>query len=146
MRRPCGARLVFGFDVFSGFVGDRWLQTKQAAILFGFCCCGVVAVTTFWFLDWTPLQANRQTTQFDWVLAQCGWGLFGVFASLSVFFLSGGMWRFWCKLDNSEPRKRKVWYWILLIGFCYGAIAYYLLIYLRTRTQRRIHPAVEHLS
>jgi hypothetical protein len=102
-------------------VGDRWLASKAACVLFALSSLAVTLMTVAF-----ALELVRDSGPFSETL----WGAAGVFAALSVFFLWSGMWRFWTKLDHSSSFARRCWFVVMLIGFWYGAILYFLFVYI----------------
>ncbi len=56
--------------------------------------------------------------------------LLGAAVAAGGFSLLVGMWFFWVKCDASLRWQRRVWFVILLFGFFYGAVLYYLVVYL----------------
>jgi uncharacterized membrane protein len=113
-------------------IGDEWLDTKAASGLFGASAFVIVAVTPIWFgyvtIPDTTLWANVFL------------GISGVVGALSVFFLWSGMWRYWMQCDASTRGVKRAWFLVLLIGFWYGAILYYLLAYLPRKRKGKIAP------
>jgi hypothetical protein len=62
--------------------------------------------------------------------ALVGLSLLGAAVAFGGFSLLVGMWFFWVKCDASPRWQRGVWFVILLFGFFYGAVLYYLVVYL----------------
>lgn len=65
------------------------------------------------------------------------WGTGGVLFALSMFFLWSGMWRFWTKFDESSRWIRRVSFILLVVGIWYGAVVYYLLVYLPATSKQK---------
>jgi hypothetical protein len=110
--------------VFSSFwdgVGDKWLVSRAAFASFA-CASVLVAFMTV-------------ALAFDFVrdtgtLTETAWGTAGVLAGVSVFFIWSGMWRYWTKLDRSSRFARRCWFVVLLLGLWYGAILYFIFVYI----------------
>jgi uncharacterized membrane-anchored protein len=104
-------------------VGDDWITSKPARLLFG-VATSLIAMITF-----VPfVRVSRNPPPLGNILL----GLIGVLAGLSVFFLWSGMWRYWIRRDASSRSARRIWFIILLVGIWYGAVVYYLFVYLPT--------------
>jgi hypothetical protein len=73
--------------------------------------------------------ANIETRTLG-VLSNTVLGIGGVLGAVGVFFLWGGMWRYWIGCDSSFVFARRVWFLALSVGLWYGAILYYVLVYL----------------
>jgi len=113
-------------------ITDEWLVSRAASASFAISTFLIIG-TTFVFLDGKePQQAGS--------IGNLLWGVGGVSAAVSVFFLWGGMWRHWISSDSSSLTTRRVWFFVLLVGLWYGAIIYYLFVYLpRTGKIRTTH-------
>jgi hypothetical protein len=66
----------------------------------------------------------------DSVVGNLFWGTAGVFTAVSVFYLWGGMWKYWIRLDLSSRAARRTWFLVLLIGVWYGGVLYYSFVYI----------------
>jgi hypothetical protein len=53
-----------------------------------------------------------------------------VAAILGLFFVWVGMWWYCARLDASGKWAKRFWFVVLLCGFCFGAAAYYVCVYL----------------
>lgn len=104
-------------------VSDEWLVSRQASILFAISSILVVATI--------PLFAVAPRIPSHSSFANLFLGMCGCFCSVSVYFLWGGMWHYWARLDCSARTVRRAWFVVLLFGICYGAALYYLLRYSR---------------
>jgi hypothetical protein len=71
-------------------------------------------------LDWWRVNHQR------WELLSCA----AATAAVDSVVLLVGMWLFWVKCDKSSKRSRGVWFFVLLLGMTFGAIPYYLFVYL----------------
>jgi hypothetical protein len=40
------------------------------------------------------------------------------------------MWHYWGECDSSSPAARRAWFFVLIFGLWYGAVLYYLFVYL----------------
>lgn len=103
-------------------INDDWMSSKWATILFAASSFLIIAVTPVWF----GYVKIPDATLWGNVLL----GILGVVGALSVFFLWAGMWRYWLRIDVSTRASKRLWFYILLVGFWYGAILYFLLKYL----------------
>jgi hypothetical protein len=106
-----------------GYVGDRWLVSRSASTMFAATAILIVSVTLL-----LALNVTRDTGPSSDVL----WAIAGVLSGLGAFFIWSGMWRFWNRLDQSSRSARRLWFFVLLIGFWYGAILYFVFVYLRS--------------
>jgi len=114
-------------------VGDEWIVGKAARLLFGAAAALILVITAIFY--YLPLPGNPA------ISARVLFGIIGVSGGLSVFFLWSGMWRYWIRYDRSGRFARRVWFVILLVGVCYGAVVYYLCVYLPNtgaRTEERV--------
>jgi hypothetical protein len=86
-------------------------------------------VTAFWFGAMTPGDSVS-------IRQQVLWGSLGVFGPLSIIFLWTGMRRFQEFREVRDPElvgRSKLIRFLLSIGIWYGAMIYYLLVYLPAR-------------
>ena len=104
------------------FLSEDWLVGKRAAVLFGFFLAVIVGMTAALYNSERIPQAG--------VLGTSLWAVGGVLAGLGIFFLWGGMWRYWIDCDPSSRAARRFWFLVLLLGIWYGAVLYYALVYL----------------
>ena len=102
-------------------VSDKWLSSKMARRLFGAATAMIVIITIAFYLPIPPDPPVAERVLL---------GLVGILSALSVFFLWSGMWCYWIRRDPSSRFARRVWFVVLLVGFWYGAAAYYLCVYL----------------
>lgn len=58
------------------------------------------------------------------------WGILGVLGPIGLLFLWFGMWRYWVRVDDSNLWAKRAWFVVLLVGFWYGSVLYYLFAYL----------------
>jgi hypothetical protein len=63
----------------------------------------------------------------------------GAAAALGVASLLAGMWLYWIKCDPSSRRWKTIWFFALLLGLPYGAVPYYLFVYLPAVTHKLHH-------
>jgi hypothetical protein len=103
-------------------IKDEWLTSRVASGLFAASSVIILIVTPIWF----GYVEVPDTTFWENLLL----GGSGVAGALSIFFLWGGMWRYWMQRDASARAVKRVWFFVLLFGIWYGAIFYYLLAYL----------------
>jgi hypothetical protein len=119
---------------------EEWLCGGSARLLFGAAAILIIAVTAalLWVVPALPENPG--------VLARFGMGILGVGGGLSIFFLWGGMRDYWTRCDSSSQWLRRLSFLLLLVGFCYGAIIYYLCVYLpktAPKTGRPLHTSTE---
>lgn len=110
------------------FISDEWLVSRRAAWLFAFFSTAVAGMT---------VALNSSVIPHRGAPAAASWALGGVLAGFGIFFVWGGMWRYWIARDPSPRRARRVWFLILFVGIWYGAILYYLAVYLPTIGRNR---------
>jgi membrane protease YdiL (CAAX protease family) len=101
---------------------DEWLLSRQAAKLFILAGLLVLAVTPAFLglMDTANMSAPTKLT----------WDVLGVVGSLGLFFLWFGMWRYWVKLDTSRRWPKRIWFFVLLVGFWWGSCVYCCFVYL----------------
>jgi phosphotransferase system glucose/maltose/N-acetylglucosamine-specific IIC component len=56
--------------------------------------------------------------------------LVGVSAAFGVAYLCLGMWFYWSNFDKHSKLTKTLWLLIFLIGIWYGAILYFLVVFL----------------
>ncbi|SRR6266568_1988453 len=103
-------------------ITDEWLVSKAARVLFGFAAFVSLLLTFAGVFD----MPQGELTFF----VRLFFGILGVLGTLGAFFLWGGMWRYWMNIDSSSGWLRRVWFAVLLFGVWYGAILYFLVVYL----------------
>jgi hypothetical protein len=113
--------MIPGFAIFKR-VGSDWLVSRMAFFLFA-ASTVLIAVVTLVLLGIPKISG---TTASGNIIG----GVLGVAGALSVFFLWAGMWHYWLRVDTSRPATKRLWFIVLLAGFWYGAIMYFLLKYL----------------
>ena len=112
-------------------VSDEWLRSRTATVLFGMSACVVVGVTVAFIVDKIPVNEPS-------IPINIFWGGVGMLGAFSIFFIWGGMLSYWTRCDSSVPVVRRFWFFLLVIGIWYGAVFYYLLVYMRnTRVNDR---------
>jgi len=109
-------------------ISDEWLVSKAASVCFAVASLIITAITVVSFPD-TPIQDIG-------VISRTLWGIFGALAAVSIFFLWGGMWRYWIDCDPTSRMSRRVWFAILIVGLWYGAILYYVCVFLPTTRKK----------
>jgi membrane protease YdiL (CAAX protease family) len=102
-------------------ISDEWLTSKAATGLFAASSGIILIVTPIWFGYLEVPNSN--------LLENLFLGFSGVAGALSIFFLWGGMWRYWIRLDLSRRSAKRLSFCTLLFGIWYGAILYYLFVY-----------------
>jgi hypothetical protein len=101
---------------------ERTMLGRGAAIFLGLTAALSIWAIVLYFWDINLAQLSR--SQFEAI----SWG--GAAAAIGVAFLLAGMWLYWIKFDRSSKRARRIWFFVLLIGFHYGALPYYVFVYL----------------
>ncbi len=123
--------MLFG-SIIGKWVSDDWLTKKPAQVLFGASAVVIIAVTAAAF----EFDFFSQTE--GMLLHKVFLGCVGVVTPVSVFFLWDGMKQFWLRCDQSSKAFRRFTFWLMLLGLWYGALIYYLIVYLpRTRKDWR---------
>jgi hypothetical protein len=102
-------------------IGDKWLVSKSAAA--GFAVAAIIILGMTVAIITTEPQTIGSVVRFFL-------GIGGILAAVSVFFLWGGMWHYWERSDSSSLAARRAWFFGLVFGLWYGAVLYYLLVYL----------------
>jgi len=100
---------------------ERAIFSRGAAIFLGLAAALSIWAIVFYF--WDIDLAHLSRSEFE----ALSWG--GAAAALGVAALLAGMWLYWVKFDRSSRRARRIWFFVLLIGFHYGALAYYFFVY-----------------
>jgi hypothetical protein len=109
-------------------LSDEWLLTTTASFLLGAAALIVALVTAS--MAFVPIDGAGMLTNLFWAVA-------GVSAGISVFFLWGGMWRYWISVDSSSRTARGIWFAVMTAGVWFGAILYYVCVYLPEIRRRR---------
>jgi hypothetical protein len=105
-------------------ISHEWLVSKAASAWFAISSAMIAVMTIVLF-------SNVQIRDISFV-SRFSWGIAGVLTAVSIFFLWGGMWRYWITSDSSGRIGRRLWFVVLLAGIWYGAIIYYILVFLPT--------------
>ena len=108
-------------------IGDRWLVSRYASGMFAVAAILIVLVTAL--LTFNIAQDTGLWSDAFWAIA-------GVLSGLGAFFIWSGMWRFWSRFDQSSRFARRIWFFVLLIGFWYGAVLYFAIVYIRSSRTR----------
>jgi hypothetical protein len=119
---------MFGFRWFWDKTSYKWIVGTQAACLFGLASL-LVSLVTALCLAGIFHETNA-------VIPNTIGGVLGVVTALSMFFVWGGMQKYqeMRELRDPEPRTKSRMIRIgLSVGIWYGAIIYYLLVYLPAR-------------
>ncbi|HEV2135209.1 MAG TPA: hypothetical protein VGR47_13325 [Terracidiphilus sp.] len=94
-------------------------------MLFAFSSLAIIACT--WLCATGKVPPNPTT------LANVAYGILGASGALGVFFLWGGMWRYWMLGRPANRILRRLCFLLLVAGVWYGAVLYYSVVYLPTR-------------
>jgi uncharacterized SAM-binding protein YcdF (DUF218 family) len=106
-------------------MGDEWLAKETAAVLFAISCVVIVLATA---VLWIGLPSMSPLS----IPSICV-GLLGLACPVAMFFLWGGMLRYWMRGEPASLQARRFWFAILILGLFYGAIVYFGAVYLPTR-------------
>lgn len=111
---------------------NRALLSRTAAMFLGLAAALSVwaIMLRYWDLDWYHLSIVEREA--------LSWG--GAAAAVGVATLLLGMWLFWLKCDRSSKRVRRIWFFVLLIGLPFGALPYYLFVYLPAVRRHQLEP------
>jgi hypothetical protein len=112
------------FNFFWSKLRDDWVLSAAASRLFAASAAIIVVMTALLVAD------VARTTD---ALGQVLWSVLGVLLGFSIFFLWSGMLRFWGRFDPSSRWPRRIWLGLMIAGFWYGSVLYYLAVYLRLR-------------
>jgi hypothetical protein len=110
-------------------VGYKWIVSKRAAYLYGLAAIFIGLLTAYWFGVMGPGTPTG-------LLQRVLWGSFGILSVLSIIFLWTGMRRYQEFREIRDPElmgKSKLVHFLLSVGIWYGAMIYYLLVYLPAR-------------
>lgn len=55
--------------------------------------------------------------------------LFGVIGAAGIVTLYYSMWFYWREIDESKRRKKRLWFFVLLLGLWYDSCLYYYFVY-----------------
>jgi hypothetical protein len=118
-------RLGFAAAIFPDFLlrqrrSEGWLKSPKAIVSFSIATISILASTVMSY------TVGPHPGEFVNTLA----GILGVLGGLSAFYLWGGMWFFWVDLHTRGRRGRILWAILLTVGLWYGAILYFLAVYL----------------
>ena len=109
-----------------------FLDGRSAALL------GIMSLLTLmgFVIHYTDFTGRRIGHEGLVLLSACG-----ALAAFGSFSLLAAMWVFWIVCDHSTRRIRVISFFVLLVGFFYGAVVYYTVAYLpavlRQRKRRR---------
>ncbi len=62
--------------------------------------------------------------------------ILAILGTIAILSLWIGMWLYWIRLDGSGIWAKRAWFFVLLVGFWYGAVPYYFFVY-RPQVTRR---------
>lgn len=113
-------------------INQKWLVSRTASAMFALSAFLIVGFTAAFSVG---IESRNLNTTEETVM-----GIGGALCAFGVFFLWGGMWRYWMDCDSASFTFRRFWFCVLAIGLCYGAIVYYLFVYLpRTWSHQVTH-------
>ncbi len=113
---------MFPFGIGFKRVSNAWLVSRTALILFAVASVLVVAIAP---VLWGYVNF-LETPGFGKPLLGGG----GSRRRVEHVFHLGGMWAYWTRCDSSRRAVKRIWFVILLVGFWYGSVLYYLFKYL----------------
>lgn len=108
---------------------DRLLVSKYGVLVFSLAW--IVILTATIALEAYPPRDNLTLGE------RTAWGVAGVLFAISGFALWGGMLRFWSHWDSSAGSARIVMFLLLIGAAWYGAMVYFLLIYIPSDSRKR---------
>jgi uncharacterized BrkB/YihY/UPF0761 family membrane protein len=113
----------------TSWLKDDWLVSRVSTVAFFLSVLAVIALTPIFLgtIDTTKMTFWQRLP----------WGLLGIFGPVGLIFLWLGMWRYWVRLDNSRRWVKRIWFFVLLVGFWWGSCLYYFLAYLPQVLRRR---------
>jgi amino acid transporter len=115
------------------WLGNEWFVTEKASALFAVSSLLTLVLTVVLYIG-VPSSSTLSTASI--VL----YGVVGFVCPLAMFFLWIGMLRFWTRGEPSNRAARRIWFIVLILGLCYGAILYYAFVYMPTvRRKSRVH-------
>jgi hypothetical protein len=109
-------------------ISDEWLVGKKASVLFAVSSVLIAGMTAALFSDVLTQDSGSLITLF--------WCVAGSLCAVGIFFLWGGMWRYWMLGEPSNRAARRIWFLFLVVGMWYGAVLYYALVYLSASARR----------
>jgi hypothetical protein len=118
---------IFGLP--SSWLEDDWLVSPIVTRIFLSAAVCLIALIPL-FLGWFDPRNLPAWLQLPWTVV-------GMLIATDAIFLMLGMWRYWVRLDDSVGAWKRIWFFVLLLGFCYGSCAYYFLVYLPQVVRKR---------
>jgi peptidoglycan biosynthesis protein MviN/MurJ (putative lipid II flippase) len=109
--------------ILSDIESHRLLYNWRAVILLGISA--FLSVGTILLL-WSLKLHLVELSQPEWEALSFA----GAAGALGIASLLVGMWLHWIKCDASSRRWKTIWFFALLLGMPYGAVPYYLFVYL----------------
>ncbi len=109
---------------------DRLLVSKYGVLVLSLAW-GVILMATI-ALEAYPLSDDVSLGE------RTAWGVAGVLFAISGFVLWGGMLRFWFHWDSSGHRVRLLSLLLLVGAAWYGAMVYFVLVYLPSALRNRL--------
>jgi hypothetical protein len=109
-------------------ISDEWLTSRKASVLFG-ASSVLILGTTAALYNYFPTEDTSKSIA-------CFWCAAVILCAACIPFLWGGMWRFWMIGDPSNRLARGIWFLFLAFGVWYGAVFYYVFVYLPATYRR----------
>ncbi len=106
---------------------DDRIASRPTAKLFGFAAISVIFVLPV-LLGYVNLTKLPFWQRFPWATLT----VLGPIGSIFIWF---GMWRYWVRVDDSGVWIKRLSFLVLLVGFWYGAIVYFLCVYIPQRSR-----------
>jgi hypothetical protein len=115
------------------WLGNEWFVTEKASVLFAISSLLTLLLTVVLYIG-VPSPSTLST------VSNILYGVVGFVCPLAMFFLWGGMLRYWTTGEPSNRAARRFWFIVLILGMFYGATLYYAFVYMPTvRRRNRTH-------
>lgn len=120
---------LWGFSLARRIFREDRLASRGYAALFIICFILIVCLT---LVVRSPIDFSKLPLWMRLPLA-----LVTVSGIVGFSFMWVGMWWYWARLDDSGRWWKRFWFVVLLAGFWYGSIPYFLFVYLPQVFRRR---------
>jgi len=101
---------------------DDRIGSRPTAKIFGIAAIFVIAVLPV-YLGLVDLTKMSLWQRFPWAILT-------ILGPIGGFFIWLGLWRYWLRVDDSSRWMKRASFFVLLVGLWYGAIVYFLWVYL----------------
>lgn len=103
---------------------EAHITSRPASIVFGIASMVAIAFSAVWRnLNSIPVPTSE--------ISNVLWAVCGSVGVLAIVVIWIGMWQFWKKCDRSSKSMKMFYFLLLTLGMWFGAIIYYLAVYLR---------------